>query len=172
MAGESLAHSAPTAGAEPQLYKDHVGGTPESDGVVRGAQRRAEAMLRYLRDADVARALVAAVADAATFHDLGKLDPENQAALRQGRGAKLPWDHIDAGVAHLRACKASSAAWVVRGHHALDCLPYRPISPARRSAAAGATQRRLRSGRSPETDRADGSLFALDTGPARSRHWN
>jgi hypothetical protein len=66
VAGEPLAHSAPTADAESQLYKDHVGGTPESDGVIRGAQRRAGAMVRYHRDSDVARALAAAVADAAT----------------------------------------------------------------------------------------------------------
>ncbi|HXF52812.1 MAG TPA: DEAD/DEAH box helicase [Hyphomicrobiaceae bacterium] len=61
---------------------------------------------------------------AATFHDLGKLDPDNQAALNQGRGGKLPWDHIDAGVAHLRASGNWMAAWLVRAHHSpgLPCL--------------------------------------------------
>ncbi|MBI1867240.1 MAG: CRISPR-associated protein [Methylocystis sp.] len=67
-----------------------------------------------------------AVADAATFHDLGKLDSEIQQAFHKGRGAALPWDHIDAGVAHLRSCGASMAAWLVRAHHAPG-LPSKPI---------------------------------------------
>jgi CRISPR-associated endonuclease/helicase Cas3 len=61
---------------------------------------------------------------AATFHDLGKLDAENQSALTQGRAGKMPWDHIDAGVAHLVANGNRMAAWLVRAHHApgLPCL--------------------------------------------------
>jgi hypothetical protein len=68
-----LAHSAPTDGAEPQPYEQHVA------NVRRGARARAEAMLRFadpnpegLRDA---------IDAAAAFHDLGKLDLENQAVL-------------------------------------------------------------------------------------------
>jgi len=105
-------------------------------------------MVRYRRDQDAAQAATAAVIDAATFHDLGKLDPENQAALRQGRTAKLPWDHIDAGVAHLRACKASTAAWVVRGHHA----PGLPSLPAHFTTKH---DRRLRGRRYDDCDPAD-----------------
>lgn len=61
---------------------------------------------------------------AATFHDLGKLDAENQFGLRQGRAGRMPWDHIDAGVAHLFAGGNRMAAWLVRAHHApgLPCL--------------------------------------------------
>lgn len=58
------------------------------------------------------------VSAAATFHDLGKLDPDNQAALASGHTARLPWDHIDAGVAHLRSQREIRAAWLVRAHHA------------------------------------------------------
>lgn len=148
MAGESLAHSAPNVGAGPQLYKDHVGGLPGSDGVVCGAQHRAEAMLRYHRDADVARALAAAVVDAATFHDLGKLDPENQAALRQGRSARLAWDHIDAGVAHLSTSRADTSAWLVRGHHA-------PGLPSLPTHFTTKHDRRLRGRRYDDCDPAD-----------------
>ncbi|MEJ1976284.1 MAG: hypothetical protein WDN49_09465 [Acetobacteraceae bacterium] len=83
-----------------------------------GAQRRASAMVRYHRDKSVGEAITTAVLDAATFHDLGKLDPDIQDALRRGRNARLCWDHIDAGVAHLRACGAQMAAWIVRAHHA------------------------------------------------------
>jgi CRISPR-associated endonuclease/helicase Cas3 len=131
VAGEPLAHSASNAGAEPQLYRDHIAGAPNSEGVVRGARRRAEAMVRYHSNSDLAQAVIAAVVDAATFHDLGKFDPENQAALRLGRAAKLPWDHIDAGVAHLRASKARMAAWLVRAHHApgLPSWPTHFINP-------------------------------------------
>jgi CRISPR-associated endonuclease/helicase Cas3 len=62
--------------------------------------------------------LLDAIDAAAAFHDLGKLDIENQAVLAGGRGAPLPWDHVDAGVAHLSAAKNLMAAWLVRAHHA------------------------------------------------------
>lgn len=83
-------------------------------------------MLRFYRDTAERETIRNAVVDAATFHDLGKLDPEIQAALRQGRGARLDWDHIDAGVAHLRASGADMAAWMVRAHHAPG-LPSLPV---------------------------------------------
>lgn len=73
-------------------------------------------MLRY---ADKPQpGLLDAIQAAAAFHDLGKLDPDIQAALRKGRGAKLKWDHIDAGVAQLSGAQDWMAAWLVRAHHA------------------------------------------------------
>ncbi len=69
--------------------------------------------------------LLDAIDTAAAFHDLGKLDPENQAALAGGRSARLRWDHVDAGVAHLSAANNWMAAWLVRAHHAPG-LPSRP----------------------------------------------
>jgi CRISPR-associated endonuclease/helicase Cas3 len=62
--------------------------------------------------------LLDALDAAAAFHDLGKLDIENQRALRSGRDARMPWDHIDAGVAHLGQAGNWMAAWLVRAHHA------------------------------------------------------
>lgn len=62
--------------------------------------------------------LLESIGAAAVFHDLGKLDPDIQASLKKGRSAKLKWDHIDAGVAHLSAQKNWMAAWLVRAHHA------------------------------------------------------
>ncbi|MGE0005991.1 MAG: CRISPR-associated helicase/endonuclease Cas3 [Parvibaculaceae bacterium] len=55
---------------------------------------------------------------------MGKLDAENQYALSQGRAGRMPWDHIDAGVAHLLTSGNRMAAWLVRAHHApgLPCL--------------------------------------------------
>lgn len=108
---EPLAHSAPEPGRLPQSYASHIAGARAI------ARRNAEAIAAYIRDPDQARRFVLAVVDAITFHDLGKLDFDNQSALRQGRKGRMKWDHVDAGVAHLLAEKAGTAAWIVRGHH-------------------------------------------------------
>lgn len=105
-----LAHSAPRPDALPQLYEDHIA------NVRSGARERAEAMLCFATPS--LGNLVDAIESAAVFHDLGKLDPENQKALAQGRDGKLEYDHIDAGVAHLSAVGNWLAAWLVRAHHA------------------------------------------------------
>lgn len=122
-----LAHSAPDGERRPHLYADHI------HGAVAEARAHAEGVAPYLPDAAQAERFVDAVVDAAAFHDLGKLDPENQPALRQGRGGRMPWDHMDAGVAHLVRAGAFTAAWSVRGHHspglparATECSPLRP----------------------------------------------
>lgn len=148
-----LAHSAATPSDEPQSYADHVA------GVAAGATARAAAMLRYLTDEERKDALAQAVAAAAGYHDLGKLDPEIQTALRQGRRAKLAWDHIDAGVAFLKRRKAHWAAWLVRAHHA-------PGLPSKPAHFVGAAARKLRGRRhdvDPEVqdaqiERTDGRL--------------
>lgn len=105
-----LAHSPVQSGAEGDPYARHV------EAVRREARMRAECMLRHATNP--LAGLLEAIDAAATFHDLGKLDPDNQAALRKGRASKLPWDHIDAGVAHLSEARDWMAAWLVRGHHA------------------------------------------------------
>jgi len=120
MADKPLAHSAPKPGERAQTYAAHIG------GVVDGARTRVQAMAARHRDTALAAELVGATVDAAVFHDLGKLDPDNQRALGKGRGASLPWDHIDAGVAHLRSGNADMAAWLVRAHHAPG-LPSKPV---------------------------------------------
>ncbi|MDQ2105661.1 DEAD/DEAH box helicase [Azospirillum isscasi] len=152
-----LAHSAPGPGRAPHPYPDHIGGARA------GALRCADAMLLHQPDAGLKAEIRAAVGDAVLFHDLGKLDPQTQAALRRGRDAKLPWDHIDAGVAHLSSCKAMTAAWVVRGHHA-------PGLPSRPHHFTSPKDRKLRGRRHddarPDThraqiDRTNGGLPAL-----------
>ena len=110
MSPESLAHSAPDPGRAPQGYAAHV------LAAAPGARRRAEAMLRFAPQR--LHGLADTVETAGRFHDLGKLDPEVQRGLRIGRGERLGWDHIDAGVAHLAASGAEMAAWLVRAHHA------------------------------------------------------
>lgn len=73
-------------------------------------------MLRHARPESAW--LFDAVEAAGWFHDLGKLDPQVQAALRKGRAGRLCWDHIDAGVAHVSSHEAWMAAWLIRSHHA------------------------------------------------------
>lgn len=107
-----FAHSARKSDGMLQSYSEHVG------AVRCGALERADAMLYFCPKDRLKARLRDAIEDAAIFHDLGKLDPDNQTALQQGRGEGLPWDHIDAGVAHLMAMKAETAAWLVRAHHA------------------------------------------------------
>lgn len=117
MAGERadqplLAHSPPAPGREGDPYSRHV------EAVRNGALERAAAALKYAPN--IPPSWLAAIEDAAVFHDLGKLDSQNQAALRRGRTGKLVWDHIDAGVAHLskKEIQDWTAAWLVRAHHA------------------------------------------------------
>ncbi|MDR0536120.1 MAG: CRISPR-associated endonuclease Cas3'' [Puniceicoccales bacterium] len=55
---------------------------------------------------------------AAEYHDLGKLDDENQRVLASPDNAgHLPIPHSDAGVAHLLACSEMLAALFVFSHH-------------------------------------------------------
>lgn len=137
-----LAHSPPHAGAAPQPYSEHIG------AVAFGARARAEAAAQFARDRQVAQALVEATTDAGTFHDLGKLDPDDQKVFARFGAERLAWDHIDAGVAHLMRAGACAAAWLVRGHHAPG-LPSRPLHFSR--AGRNADQvRRLRGRRSDD----------------------
>ena len=106
--------------------------TPTSDtseAVRTGARERAQAMLCHAIDPP--RGLLDAIETAATFHDLGKLDPANQAVLKRGRGGRLRWDHIDAGVAHLSGEDVQDwmSAWLIRAHHA-------PGPPGERSSTS------------------------------------
>lgn len=104
-----LAHSPPQQGEKGDPYARHIG------GVQCGALQRAQAMLS--RASGVPSGLADAIEAAAVFHDLGKLDPDIQAAFRRGRGNRLKWDHVDAGVARLSVRQDWMAAWLVRAHH-------------------------------------------------------
>lgn len=112
---EPLAHSAAAAGRAPQLYAEHI------RNVRRDARRHADDMLAFA--ASPPPGLAAAIEIGAEYHDVGKLDAESQAVLASGRGARMRWDHVDAGVAHLMAAGNEMAAWLVRAHHApgLSC---------------------------------------------------
>jgi CRISPR-associated endonuclease/helicase Cas3 len=105
-----LAHSPAREGASGDPYERHI------NAVRRGARERAEEILRYTSNPQPG--LSEAIEAAAAFHDLGKIDPDIQKIFRKGRGNKLKWDHIDAGVAHLSTEQDWMAAWLVRAHHA------------------------------------------------------
>jgi CRISPR-associated endonuclease/helicase Cas3 len=107
-----LAHSPQRTGEPGDPYSRHVA------AVRLGALARADAMLAFLSDGPKRAIVREALNIAAAFHDLGKLDPDNQKLLRRGRSGRLPWDHIDAGVARVSMSKNWLAAWLIRAHHA------------------------------------------------------
>lgn len=107
---EYLAHSAHD-GFPVQTYLNHIQNV-HNDAV------------RYARDASAFAAnqadgiaLVNAVANAASFHDLGKLEEENQAALHAANQPHLPINHTDAGTALLLQEKRMYSALCVMSHH-------------------------------------------------------
>jgi len=107
-----FAHSADAKrGILAQDYAAHVG------GAVKRAIRAAVGAARYaLRDSELLRR---AVPLAAEFHDLGKLDEENQEVLSGKRKArKLPIQHTDAGTAYLLdKLQVVPGAALIRSHH-------------------------------------------------------
>ena len=109
-----LAHSArPDRGIPEQEYRDHI------KNVVGNAMGNADRAAEF--SAMFGDLLRAAVRLAAEFHDLGKLDEDNQEVLRTNRGQRLKLNHVDAGVAHLlkdaRRGSELLAAVSVFSHH-------------------------------------------------------
>ena len=94
-----------------QDYAAHIG------GVVDRASKAAGGAARYAScDGE---ALKKAVRLAAEYHDLGKLDEENQEVLSGKRSArKLPVQHTDAGTAYLLdTVQVAPGAALIRSHH-------------------------------------------------------
>ena len=107
-----LAHSARN-GSPAQAYQDYV------ENVWQRATQYAAQAERFA--ADPSGQLQKTVSWAAEYHDLGKLDEENQKVLRGEEKAlkKLPVDHVDAGTAYLlrQEENAICAAVTVYAHH-------------------------------------------------------
>lgn len=98
-------------GVPAQDYATHV------DGVVNRASMAAEEAARYaLSDGNLLREVVSIAAE---FHDLGKLDNENQEVLSGKRKERhLPIQHTDAGTAYLlNERETTPGAVLVRSHH-------------------------------------------------------
>ena len=108
-----LAHSPQPENEIPaQPYAEHI------ENVIASAVRHAGGLTA---DSTDRRLLKLAVRLAAEFHDIGKLEPENQAILSVGGSGRLPVNHVDAGVAHLLKAPpqlgAQLAAILVFSHH-------------------------------------------------------
>ena len=120
-----LAHSAKRK-RPAQTYLSHVG------GVLNEAKAAAADAALGLPQAD---AFIETVALAAEFHDLGKLDDDNQHVLAAPTGKPLPHDHVDAGVKHLFALRThagSYAGMLAYSHHrGLPDLPTQNNRPRR-----------------------------------------
>jgi CRISPR-associated endonuclease/helicase Cas3 len=107
---EPLAHSGRASrGLSPQTYVRHV------LNVKSLASLKMKAALLYRTAPEPAFEI--SVAWASEFHDLGKLEPENQTVLQTKERGGLPVNHVDAGVAHLSALREIEAAIAVYGHH-------------------------------------------------------
>ncbi|MCD4779998.1 MAG: CRISPR-associated protein [Candidatus Omnitrophica bacterium] len=106
-----LAHSEKSEKCIPvQGYADHVSGT------VSRAFNAAEVAASFsVLDGDL---LIDTVHHAAEYHDLGKLDEENQAVLSGKKKVKrLPVQHTDAGTAQLLVENKALPAALVKSHH-------------------------------------------------------
>lgn len=119
-----LAHSASEHSKE-QSYHEHVKGV---------AKKAAQATKEVSRYTPTKRNGFTVTVDlAAQRHDLGKLDPDNQAALHsKERHAHLPINHVDAGTASLLQ-QSPFAALAVYSHH--RGLPDLPAEALRQDAA-------------------------------------
>lgn len=103
------AHS-PKDGIPPQPYLDHV----------RNVHDLANNHLRNLEmyACSDRQQLLRTVDLASLYHDLGKLNAENQEVLsKETKNRSLPVNHVDAGSAHLLTGGAIYAASVVHAHH-------------------------------------------------------
>lgn len=95
-----------------KLYADHV------QGVVANAEANVQNLLKYSATINSA-VYESIVMQAAYYHDLGKLNHDNQKVLSGKKQAKgLPVEHRDAGVSHLLGTSMESTdATLVYAHH-------------------------------------------------------
>lgn len=107
---EYLAHSA-KSDCPAQTYAAHV------EGVCRKATKYADEAERYAKNN--CGQLKETVWRSAIWHDLGKLDNDNQAVLHKNtdKNRHLPWNHVDAGSAALKESNSLYSALAVYSHH-------------------------------------------------------
>lgn len=113
-----VAHSAPKDKGgkperEPHYYADHV------QEVQRMGLSYAKEIFNFSNlPKSQATAYLKSLGSALGVHDIGKLETGNQAVLRGDQSGKLPYDHVDGGVAVALGMEDIQAAWLVRAHHA------------------------------------------------------
>lgn len=114
---EWLAHSkGKNPPVPPQSYKEHI------TKVLRRTEKNVESLSKYyIGDLNYFRE---AVQVAAIYHDLGKLDDENQKVLSKGGGKGLPINHVDGGTANLLQKDLVESALLIYSHHiGLQSIP-------------------------------------------------
>jgi CRISPR-associated endonuclease/helicase Cas3 len=107
-----LAHSA-SENKPPQKYHDHV------QNVVKNGRKYLSKALHYAPGMDL-QGLNRVLELATEYHDLGKLDDDNQNVLAgKKKAGRLPLAHADAGTAHLMTLGGSAwlSAFMVYAHH-------------------------------------------------------
>lgn len=110
-----VAHSSPKDKPDksPHLYSDHI------REVEQHGMEYAERMLAYSAiSQETKNRLKISLQQALRVHDIGKLEPGNQEVLWGRKNGKLPYDHVDGGVAVALSKGDKFAAWLVRAHHA------------------------------------------------------
>src|SRR5262249_47326488 len=70
---------------------------------------------RYLREGR--EEFINIIKSSAFFHDLGKLDEQNQQVLKTTSKVALPINHVDAGVARLKQLQYLESALLAYSHH-------------------------------------------------------
>lgn len=108
LTSEALAHSA-RKNAAAQSYEAHT------KRVTRLATRNAVRAARFYKGD--CRFFVETVRAAAFYHDLGKLDEQNQRVLISSPTEPLPLNHVDAGAAHLLRLNRLESSVLAFAHH-------------------------------------------------------
>jgi CRISPR-associated endonuclease/helicase Cas3 len=103
-----FAHSA-TEKCDAQTYQSHI------LGVVQLAELFAKNAAKYLREGR--DEFINIIKASAFFHDLGKLDEQNQQVLKTTSKVALPINHVDAGVARLKQLQRLESALLAYSHH-------------------------------------------------------
>jgi CRISPR-associated endonuclease/helicase Cas3 len=103
-----LAHSA-RHGVSGQTYLEHITNVRS-----RALSNARNAASFYTGDCD---AFIGWIEAAALYHDLGKLDKENQTVFERSSRNPLPVAHEDAGVAELDKLGRQESVVLVHGHH-------------------------------------------------------
>lgn len=114
---EWLAHSkGKNPPVPPQTYKKHI------SEVLKRAEENIENLSPYYKgDLNYFQNTVRA---AAIYHDLGKLDDDNQKILSKGGSGGLPINHVDAGTSYLLNNDLVESALLVYSHHiGLQSIP-------------------------------------------------
>lgn len=111
-----VAHSSPPRDEldkPPHLYSDHI------HGVEKLGMEYARRLFGFanLLDKEIIAKLNASLRLALRVHDIGKLEPQNQDVLSGKSSGRLPYDHVDGGVAVALSKQDTLAAWLIRAHH-------------------------------------------------------